>query len=81
MDIDTYLAEFSLTKINYNVDGWSHDYHLQINDNSSGKGKAPWCGTDCTAHKIFIRSEVAQDVYINLNTWDSRGQPDSCKSI
>ena len=81
MDIDTYLAEFSMTRINYNTDGWGHDYHLQLNDNSTGKGKQSWCGKACTAHTITVRSEVAQDVIMTLNTWDSRSLPDSCKRL
>ena len=81
MDIDTYLAEFSMTRINFNTDGWGNDYHLQLNDTSTGKGKRSWCGKDCANHTITVRSEVAQDVYITLNTWDPRSLPDSCKKI
>ena len=40
-----------------------------------------WCGKGCTAHKITVRSEVAQEVFITLNTWDRRSLPNKCKSL
>lgn len=69
-----------MTRVNYNTEGWGHDYHLQLNDKSSG-GKMSWCGSACAAHSITVRSEVAQEVYVTLNTWDKRSLPDSCKKL
>ena len=34
MDLGNFMSEFEASRANYNTDGWSHDYHLQLNDNS-----------------------------------------------
>ena len=80
MDLDTLFAEFEYVTANYNTEGWSYDYHLQVDDNSQDKGGECWYMKGCTPHTVKVRSEVAQDVFITVHTWDDRGRPDSCKS-
>lgn len=42
MDLDTLFAEFEYVIANYNTEGWSYDYHLQVDDNSQDKGGECW---------------------------------------
>ena len=80
MDLETLLEEFPSIQANYNTEGWSHDYHLQIDDNSLAEGGECLFGEGCTPHTITVLSEVAQDVFLTLHTWDDRGLPASCKN-
>ena len=35
------------------------------------------CGQTCTAHRLFVRSEVKQNVYIGANTYSLYSYPDA----
>ena len=53
-----------------------------LDDNSAAErpGSFPWCGAECTRHKLTFKSSVKQVVYLTAHTWDSRGSDDkTCK--
>ena len=59
-DIDTYLANFGATSINYDAWGWAESKFLMIDDNTETKGTIRFCGPTCTKHSFKLTSTVKQ---------------------
>ena len=50
-----------------------------LDDDSAAErpGSYPWCGAECTRHKLTFKSSVKQEVYLTAHTWDNRGIDDN----
>ena len=68
-DIDTYLANFEYTSINYDARGWAESKFLMIDDKTRREGELEVCGPTCTRHTFTLTSTVKQKVFITAYTW------------
>ena len=62
MDLDTYMTTFDVTHFTRDTSeaGWSEDHFLMLDDNTQREnpGSFFYCGSECTKHKLKIRSDV-----------------------
>ena len=78
MTIEDYHRQGLVTVISYDTTGWNTDYFLMLNDSTGPNGKWEFCGATCTRHSLEVYSDVAQDVFITLHTWENRSYPSDC---
>ena len=73
MTIEDYHRQGLVTVISYDTTGWYHSHFLFLDDRRQlVPGEWEFCGRTCTRHKLDVESEVAQDVFITLHTWENR---------
>ena len=79
MTIEDYHSQGLVTVISYDTTGWYHSHFLMFRDIlQEVPGEWEFCGVTCTRHKLDVTSDVAQDVYITLHTWENRSYPAGC---
>lgn len=79
MQLEDYYAQGMATQISFDTDGWTQDYFLMLDDQTTNSAGAwNWCGAECTRHVLTVTSDVAQDVFVTANTWDQRSAPSEC---
>ena len=81
MSIEDYQKQASQTFINIDTEGKFSDYFLKLDDDGTGStpGSYRWCGSSCTRHKLTIKSDVDQTIWVAAHTWDRRGIPSACR--
>ena len=64
-----------------NTEIMSHDHFLMLDDQTKDSpGEWPEvCGSKCILHKMTVKSDTAQKVWVTLHTWDERNFPQQCK--
>ena len=74
-------GSYSYTSFVHDVDGWSSDYFLMLDDSTSEAGSLPWCGESCTRHTVTVKSDIEQTVYVTIHLWDKRSMGDTCDNL
>ena len=54
MTIEQYFDETYYTSVNYDTNGWHHDYFMALDDDGVGssRGLFNWCGETCTRYIV-----------------------------
>ena len=68
IEFSEYLTNFEETVISTDNSGWSQAAFVKLGDKSSIK----------PSHTLTVTSATDQRVWISDNTWEWRGQSDSC---
>ena len=77
LKLEDYLAAMDYTYINYDTYGWHQGYFMMWDDPAEQNGGTYVCGPECTQHRLFVRSEVKQAVFIGANTYSLYTYPDA----
>lgn len=77
LKLEDYLASMDYTYVNYDTHGWHQGYFMMWDDPAEQNGAAYMCGPECTWHRLIVRSEVKQPVYIGANTYSLYTYPDA----
>ena len=83
MSIEDYHEQVEETYFNKEVSTWHSAHFLMLDDNTQADNPGDdtwWCGTDCTQHKVTVKSDADQGVYITAHTWDDRCMADVCET-
>jgi len=80
MAIEDAMKGFDWTTISHDVEGWNLSTFLVLDDDMSTAGNNPYAEGNVSGHNLTIRSDVAQTIYVQVNTWDTRSMPRSCLS-
>lgn len=80
MAIEDAMKGFDWTTISHDVEGWSLSTFLVLDDDMSTAGNNPYATGNVSGHNLKITSDVAQTIYVQVNTWDTRSMPRSCIS-
>ena len=78
MSIEDFTESFYASTVNYDTDGWFEDHFLMLDDDMSSAPLNDSCLGRCSAHKINITSDVDQDIWVSMHTWDKRSMPRQC---
>jgi hypothetical protein len=73
--VEDYLEAMDYTYINYDTTGWYHAYFMMWDDPAKTNGQ--FCGDDCTMHRIYVRSSIAQKVWVGAHTYTYYTYPDA----
>lgn len=80
MTIEYYTANAMSTDFIMDTTNMHSASYLKLNDTDTGNANAWWCETEgCQVHFLDIASEVAQDVYVTVHTWDDRMMSRQCR--
>lgn len=81
MNIEYYAENAQATDFILDASDMYSASFLKLNDTETGNAGAWWCETEgCQVHFLDISSEIAQDVYVTVHTWDDRMIPRQCAS-
>lgn len=83
MSLEDYMTSVEDTAVNYNTEGWGYGYFLNLDDKGTGATYSNWRWNDFHKwgyqHELIVTSEVDQDAFITVWTWDKRSQHKRCK--
>ena len=65
------------TYINFDTAGWHQAYFMMFDDPAEQNGKSFVCGSECTQHRLFIKSTVKQRVSVGAHTYTFYTYPDA----
>lgn len=75
MKVEDYLEAMDYTYINYDTTGWFQDYFMMWDDPARPNGRI--CGRSCTQHRLYVKSSVAQKVWVGAHTYTFYTYPDA----